>query len=617
MKFNFLFLKNLNRPLIYTLLLVIGCLIIRDFLLVGFTNSDDSTNYITSLVNDTTDAKIWAENQGRFFFYFRVPWAKIPYLFDNIIWLKTMQYLPVALCFYLFSILLSRYFKSFNFGITMLVFLLAFFAIPSAAFQPPTAYPFLFTSDLVLFMLSVFFYQSYLTTHNYTNFIAFLIFLTIPFYSYESYIFFYFPILLYVIYSKSKELEKISFYSLFINKEVLPLISIGISFILIYFGYRYSINYHANANSYGGNTISSELNIDNLFKLIHNFNRSAFPMYTYFSNQDVFKSIDPNYHHNLFYILKSLTFLQLLIPIGLTSILFITLRNLNYQLISVKRFIFLFFGPILICYAQNILFGITQKYNQDVFNLDGYVTTYASFFGFTLSISMLIIFPLTRISNVTFKYIYIIILCLVTFVISSSTTYSNNKISQDFQISNDKFNLVNTIISNQQICAHANSTFILDNLNHTNSLLATNVCYNDFNWVGYIYWKSNKKFPYLSENKRGEALVSEKITRSFCILKQIINQDKKRVSILFAPLKTSELKQNQYISNNATLFISTKDSHDFKYFLTINGIKHTFYFSRNQKKINTKIFHNLIPITEGIYKANIHLSDFDIQRVHN
>ena len=78
MKFNFSFLNNLNRPLIYTILFVIGCLIIKDFLLVGFTNSDDSTNYIRSLVNDTTDAKIWAENQGRVFFYFRVTWAKIP-----------------------------------------------------------------------------------------------------------------------------------------------------------------------------------------------------------------------------------------------------------------------------------------------------------------------------------------------------------------------------------------------------------------------------------------------------------------------------------------------------------------------------------------------------------
>jgi hypothetical protein len=617
MKFNFSFFNNLNRQLIYTILIVIGCLIIKDFLLVGFTNSDDSTNYITSLVNDTTDAKIWAENQGRFFFYFRVPWAKIPYLFDSNSWLKTVQYVPVALCFYLFSLLISRYFKSFNFGIIVLTFSLAFFAVPSAAFQPPTAYPFLFTSDLALFLLSIYYYQSYLKTHNYANFIAFLIVFTIPFYSYESYIFFYIPLLLYVIYSKSKELKKKRLYSLLINKEVLPLISIGISFILIYFGYRYAINYHANANSYGGNTISSELNIDNLFKLIHNFNRSAFPMYTYFSNQDVFKSIDPNYHHNLFYILKSLTFLQLLIPICLTTILFVALTKLSFKLISVKRFLFLFFGPIIICYAQNILFGITQKYNQDVFNLDGYVTTFASFFGFTLSICMLIIFPLTRITNVLLKYIYIALLCIVTFVISSSTTYSNNKISQDFQISNDKFNLVNTIISNQQILKNAKSTFILDQLNHTNSLLASNVCYNDFNWIGYIYWKSNKKFAYLSENKSGETIVNEKITRSFCILKQIINHNKKIVSILYAPLKKSKLEQNQYISNTATLFISGKDSQDFKYFLTINGIKHTFYLSRNQKVSNSKTFHKLKPIAEGIYLANIYVLDFDIQRVHN
>jgi hypothetical protein len=32
---------------------------------------------------------------------------------------------------------------------------------------------------------------------------------------------------------------------------------------------------------------------------------------------------------------------------------------------------------------------------------------------------------------------------------------------------------------------------------------------------------------------------------------------------------------------------------------------------------NSKTFHKLKPIAEGIYLANIYVLDFDIQRVHN
>ena len=176
-----------------------GYLVLKDFIAIGFTNSDDSSNYVSSLLGGVfTDARAWAEGQGRFYFYYRVPWARMPYLIDHVYWLKTLQYLPVISAFVLISVILGTFLRSFYFGVIVISFLFGFFSIPSAAYQPPTAYPFLFTTDVVLFLLSIVFYQRYQRTQRYAYFILFLLFFSIPMFSYESYVVFYLGLLFYV-----------------------------------------------------------------------------------------------------------------------------------------------------------------------------------------------------------------------------------------------------------------------------------------------------------------------------------------------------------------------------------------------------------------------------------
>ena len=153
-----------NHLFIVFLLFIVGYLVLKDFIAIGFTNSDDTSNYVSSLIGGVfTDARAWAEGQGRFYFYYRVPWARIPYLIDHVYWLKTLQYLPVISGLILFSVILGNYFRSFYFGVIVITFLFAFFTVPSAAYQPPTAYPFLFTSDVVLFLLSISWMRSILS----------------------------------------------------------------------------------------------------------------------------------------------------------------------------------------------------------------------------------------------------------------------------------------------------------------------------------------------------------------------------------------------------------------------------------------------------------------------
>jgi hypothetical protein len=611
----------MSKKNLYIILgLLFFCLIVvfKDFVLVGFTNSDDSTNYISSLIGGVfTDCEVWAEGQGRFFFYFRVPWSKIPYLFDNIYWLKTLQYLPVVLGFFLFSIILSKYLKSVEFGIILFSFLLCVFPLPSAVYQPPTAYPFLFTTDLVIFLLSLLCFLQYKKTKIYSYYILFIILFTIPLFSYESYLLFHLALLTFLYLKRLKQQEKSWYKTIFWDKEITPFISIGIFFLIVYFGYRYSINY-SSKSGYSGNTITSKFEISNLLKLIHNFNSSAFPMHTYFKNKDVFKSLDNNYKNNFLYIIKSLTVIELLKSIIVTSIVVFYLSKIKKSFLDGKRFLFIFLGAIFISYAQNILFGLTEKYNQDVYTIDGYVTTYFSFYGINLAIIILFIFCFSRINNSLFKKIYLVTIGVIIYTISLLTTYSNKMISKDLQITKHKFEVVDEIIKNKTIKSFSkNGTLMLEKLNETESIVGNSVCYGHFNWIGYIYGKSKKEIKYFSEKKSIKDVLSEKLTDSIGIIKQIKNKNKKQVTLIFSKLKTDSLENNELLSNNLIIYLFDSSETIKNYKLKINGLNHTFT-TKNivDHKPNHK-YHYLSKINSGIYISEIKNSIFNISTIVN
>jgi hypothetical protein len=595
----------------------VGYLVLKDFIAIGFTNSDDTSNYVSSLIGGVfTDARAWAEGQGRFYFYYRVPWARIPYLIDHVYWLKTLQYLPVISGLILFSVILGNYFRSFYFGVIVITFLFAFFSIPSAAYQPPTAYPFLFTTDVVLFLLSIFFYQRYQRTDRYAYFIAFLFFFSVPMFSYESYIVFYFGLLVYVAFRHVHLLKKKNFRQFLFNKEVLPILGIGIVFIIMYFGYRFIIGYPSSNTTYDGNTLATKIDLYNVLKLIHNFNSSAFPMHTYFKNRSVFSAFDPNFKNSLFYVLSHLSLQEILKPILLSSLVYFSLTKTPIHLLTLKRSLLIFFGSIIMCYAQNLLFGFTQKYNQDVYTLDGYVTTYHSFYGISLAIIVLLVYPATRIKQGVIKKIYFVGIGLLVFVISSLTAYSNKILSKDLQIVHHKFQLVDALIKDKEMIRLGKKSMIkMEQLNETPSLIGGSVCYGHFSWIGYLYGKSKKQFKLLSDDKTINELLTENSATSYCLLKQLIHKEKEVVTLIFSPLENQSLKTDQLISNKLLIYVYIPNNRWIDYSLKINGESHRLVRSERANGLLTSNVHRLQKVNSEIYKTYINVKNINIETV--
>ncbi len=610
-------LNNLKKSHLFIvfLLFIVGYLVLKDFVSIGFTNSDDSSNYVSSLLGGVfTDVRAWAEGQGRFYFYYRVPWARIPYLIDHVYWLKTLQYLPVISGLILFSVILGNYFRSFYFGVIVITFLFAFFSIPNAAYQPPTAYPFLFTTDVVLFLLSIFFYQRYQRTDRYAYFIAFLFFFSVPMFSYESYVVFYFGLLVYVAYKQVHLLKTHNYRHFLLNKEALPILGIGIVFLVLYFGYRYTIGYPTSSATYDGNTLATKIDFYNVFKLIHNFNSSAFPMHTYFKNRSVFSEFDQNFKNSLQYVLSSLSFQELLKPILLASLVYFSLTKIPLFLLTFKRSFYLFFGAIFLCYAQNLLFGFTQKYNKEVYNLDGYVTTYISFYGISLAILVLLIYPGTKIKR--FKKIYFAFVSILIFVISTLTTYSNKMISQDLQISDRKFKLIDAILKDKEVLKNGSRSIIkLEQLNETASVIGSSVCYGHFSWIGYIWGKSNKQLARLSDDKEPKELLSDNLANSYVLLKQLMNKKKEVVTIVFAKINPEQLKQNKLVTSSLLVYLSLPENKQIDYRLQINGEIHQLVTTPSKSSFKREKTHRMQIVEHGIYKVAIKCSNTNLETV--
>jgi hypothetical protein len=376
------------------------------------------------------------------------------------------------------------------------------------------------------------------------------------------------------------------------------------------------IGYSTANTSYDGNTLATKIDLYNVLKLIHNFNSSAFPMHTYFKNRSVFSAFDPNFKNSLLYVLSHLSFQEVLKPILLSSLVYFSLTKTPIDLLTLKRSLLIFFGSIIMCYAQNLLFGFTQKYNQDVYTLDGYVTTYHSFFGISLAIIVLLVYPATRIKKGVIKKIYFLGIGMVFFVITSLIAYSNKVLSKDLQIVHHKFQLVDALIQDKDVKRLGKKSMIkMEQLNETPSLVGGSVCYGHFSWIGYLYGKSNKQFKLLSDDKTMQELIAENRSRSYCLFKQLMNKEKEVVTLLFSSLENQPLKTNQLISNKLLIYVYLPNDQPLSYTLKVNGELHRLVIPKSENIALTSNVHRLQKVNSEIYKTYIYVKNINLETV--
>ena len=541
-------IKNLvglfdNRRFIFLILAILTIYTLTDFFNVGFTNFDDLTFYLGAL-NDNyfLDASIWAEGQGRFYFYYRIPWGYMPYLIDNSIWLIVLKYSPIIGGFIMISIIISKLLKSYYFGVLTYTSLILFFSVPKDAFMLPTAYPFLFSLDLLLFLISVNFYLKYLKSRNYTYYGISILFFTIPFISYEAY-FIIFVLFLLIILINNYENNIRSLLNKSALKEILPLLSIGVTFYILYFVFR---GFYP--SQYSGNSFSSQLSFSSFFEVLYNINKSAFPTYIYNQAQNVFVFHNSNHIDDFYFLLSQSSLFNIFFSFIISTLFCYNLFKISMQKISSKKLFLFLFISIFISYGLNIILGLSERYNTIGNVIDGYVTTYFAFFGITISIVIIIVLTqrITLKSKVV-HFLFIIFVFLISFSTSIKISYSNNYLSKDWNISEKRFELVNKIIKNDAFKnIPNNSVFIATDLYETSSKLAKGVCEGAFSWNRYIQAKTKRKLYFCRNMNDLKEVLDEQKNSNVYLLRKTENLSKNVFILDVLRLNRFELSKGNY-----------------------------------------------------------------------
>jgi len=534
-----------NRRVIFFILAILTIYTLNDFIKVGFTNSDDSAGGINVLYGDyLSHASIWAKGQGRIYFYYRIPWGYIPYLIDNSLWLLFLKYSPIVGSFILISVIISKLLKSFYFGVIIYTSLLLFFSVPKDPYMLPTAYPFLFSLDLLLFLISANFYLKYLESRNYTFYGLSMLFFTIPFISYEAY-FIVFVLFLFVLIKKNYENNVKSLLNKSSLKEILPLLSIGVIFYILYFSFRKFC-----PSQYSGSSFSSQFSFSSFFDVIYNINKSAFPTYIYNQAQSVFVFHNSTHKDNLYFLLTHTNLLNIFFSCFISIILCYNFIKISTLKISRNKLLFILLFALVLSFGLNAILGLSEKYNTIENQRDGYVTTYFAFFGYTLSIVIILIL-IQRIA-LKFKVIHFLFIFFV-FIISFSTSikigYSNKYLSKDWNISEKRFALVNKIIENDMFKnIPDNSVFLANDLYETSSILGKGVCEGDFSWNNYIQLKTKRKLYFCRYIDDFKVVLDEQKNCNVYLLTKTENLSKNIFILNVIRLNRSELSKGNYIS---------------------------------------------------------------------
>lgn len=447
-------MKNKNQQIYLGFLFCLTIIItLIPFFNIGFTTGDDLEYYLTYLKGETWNAAcIYAQKQGRFFFYFTQPFNSIPYLFDNFYFTKIVQYGTLILSYLLFTQLVYKIFKSKTIAGYTLLLLIMNTAITFNNHIPFIAYPFYFTFSFCLCLISVLLFIKYTETcqYKYIIYSAILFFITLLFY--EAYLIMLFFMCLYIFIRSRKNRGKIqTYHNKTFYKEILPFILIGILYVILYFSFKFFIfqSQHSD-NFYEGSSFAKNFSWSHFFDILLQCTiiNLPFQSYLYYQENVAFNTLLITGHQNdLWYILthaQPIAYINALIQ----CFIFVFLTSKIKHSISWKKIGWGLFIALLVSFAVHILIGISEKYNSDWYRwMKGYVTSYYSYF-FTMLFIILCLYALIKLNsfNKIFHYISIVFCSCLIFSISIITNYTNDNLSREWIRSQHRFVIIDHLI---------------------------------------------------------------------------------------------------------------------------------------------------------------------------
>ena len=455
-------LKNMTcekrDKLYYALAYMVAIILtLLPFFLVGIANDDDLQFFVTAHRGWDywkMDAGIYAQGQGRFYYLITKYFYYIPYLFDSFAWTKFVQYSSLCVCYLMFSYLVFRIFKSPKLGALSLLLLVFNTRIGvSTGYVPPIGYPFYFTFSLIVFLGGLLLYISYTEKgKNWRVLLSALLFFA-AFLFYEDYLVFALLFLCIVFvrnwmrFGFSKLWKTKSFYA-----EIVPYAAAFILYLVCYFGYRYYLVHVLGLTlNYSGAKVAADLDTGTFFKLLGNLTFYNLPGWIY--NLAGTKSVLAEnslllggHGNSVWFMLTHATAVAYVNALIQCGILWFLVKRHDFGRISWKVVTMGIFVALVFAVSANVLIALTEKYNgQWATSLEGYVTSFFSYFGVMLAIALLVVATLKLSRSAIVRKVVCVCWCAALFCFSVVNYYVNDHVSRAWMKSENRISMLRLI----------------------------------------------------------------------------------------------------------------------------------------------------------------------------
>lgn len=461
-------LKQENK-IVNILLFIIYIIALYPLTKVGFTVGDNIDLFVQCCNNHWQNVLGDLPYYDGRFYLFLTHWVSaLPYLVDSPLYFYPLYILPIALCFVCFINLVRKIFNNNSITLFSALFLIASFQIIGFC-SLTTAYPFSFTMSFAIILFSLSLMLSYYETKKRYLLILSSLLMFFATLFYETYLIYYILFLVFAIWKRnlfqSFNKERI----ILVLKDIYPFIIGGVVYLIAYFVFQ-----HFYPPKYIGMQISEQLTFSGLIETIYTLCTYSFPLQVHNGFRHV---ISGSYFssNNIIFLINGL----------LISLVSYTVL-IKYKKIKSKYLLITLIIGLLFIFLPQLFIAITTKYY--LLGYKGYLPTFFSFFGTTISIVSLIFLLYNLLyRNKATKIIFCLLLSLFVLNIAVKTQVTNNLVADDMKLSSERFELVKQVIDKNLIPDIENQVICLEQAHGTSSNIAKWVTFQGFTWKNYIY----------------------------------------------------------------------------------------------------------------------------------
>lgn len=446
-------LPALKTLLPYMALLAVAVLMAIPLFDIGFNTSDDFQYYVTA--QQSWD--YWAMDHyyyaitGRFYFLITKYFYYVPYLLDNFLAAKVIQYGTLYGAYLLFVYLVGRVLHSRKAAlITLLLLLINTVAAPPNYFIAVASYPFYFTFSLIIFLLGCLMYVTYYQRPEGERRLwrpwvgGLLIFISFLFY--ETYLIFAMMLGLYVL---IRHWRREGFAPMLRNRatyhETLPLLIAAVIYVAIYMGYRLYLQ-HSGISFYDGTSFNAAtFSLSNFWRVMYKCATIALPGQIFFHKKGLIAdySLLPGGHSNsplsIMGHASPTTWICALLAAGLLWWLTKKPSTLTWRQV-VKTVVV---GTAIALFAHTLI-AVSEKYNADWASwMKGYVTSLYSYFGVALVLMAAVTASLKGIRRTGWRNALRILWCIILCYFTLLNGYTNEHMARAQACNKNRVDILN------------------------------------------------------------------------------------------------------------------------------------------------------------------------------